>query len=311
MTRNKFLSIVAVILLPIVIISFTHNTSETNFRLENLPQEKTNEPITVKVLVNNNIEILDLEDYIIGVVAGEMPASFDTEALKAQAVASRSYALYKKNTSTSEYDLTDDTSTQVYITTDEMHEKWKDEFEKYYEKVKNAVLETKGEVAIYDGQIIEAFYFAMSNGQTQDSQSVFNETHDYLQKAESVYDNSSLNNYTVIKNLSLDEFKKTLNIDCNDIENFTLQRNSSNYVDYIYICNKKIKGTDFRFLLKLRSTDFTLDIGEDVSITTNGYGHGVGMSQYGANGYAKEGYTYRQILSHYYTGIEIINIYSE
>ena len=305
--KNKTLSIIAVLMIPFVVISFSFKSDETNFILEN--KEEKVESIEVNVLVNGEVKNLDLEDYIIGVVAGEMPASFEEEALKAQAVASRSYALYKKNNSQNAYDLTDDTSTQVYITEDDMKKKWGEEYTKYYDKISSAVKSTRGEVATYNGEIIEAFYFAMSSGTTQDSQMVFGESFDYLKSVESIYDNDSLNNYEVEKTFSIDEFKSAIGLDCNPISIDYIDRNESGYVDEISLCSKNFRGIDMRSMLGLRSANFDIEIGENVTITTYGYGHGVGMSQYGANGYAKNGYNYKEILKHYYNNIEITNIY--
>ena len=306
--RNKILLIIAVSMLPIAVISFSWSkSSETNF---NLPEKPKSENITVNVLIDGEIQTLDLEEYIVGVVAGEMPASFNEEALKAQAVASRSYALYKKKNSDGHYDLTDDTNSQVYIDIEDMKLKWGNEFDKYYIKIKNCVDATNGLVATYKDEIIEAFYFSMSSGQTQDVVAVFGENFEYLKSVESEYDNENLNNYKVTKSFSNAEFKNYLNLRCESITVDYIVRNDSGYIDEISICSTKFKGTDVRSKLSLRSANFDIFIGKNIEITTYGYGHGVGMSQYGANGYANAGYTYEEILKHYYSNIEIINIKS-
>ena len=134
----------------------------------------------IKILKNNKLKTIDLEKYIIGVVAGEMPASFNMEALKAQAVASRTYALYNYN---KKHVLKTDTSDQVYIDENEMRQKWNNNYDFYYEKIKNAVYQTKNEIITYNNNLILAYYFAISNGATQDSEYVF-EKLDYLQKTE-------------------------------------------------------------------------------------------------------------------------------
>lgn len=312
---NKFLSVIVLILFPIVVISFNHD-DKTNFILENSDDvevledtsKKVSNEILVKILTNNKIETLNLEDYIVGVVAAEMPASFSKEALKAQAVASRSYALYRKTHSNLEYDLTDNTSTQSYITVEQMHQKWGDTFDKYYNRIKTAVLETQGEIATYNNEIIEALYFSMSAGQTQDVQAVFQTKLDYLKSTESIYDNDNIKNFKAIKTISIDDFKKSLSVSCNPINYEILSYENSGYVSKIRVCDKVFNGNTFRKLLGLRSANFQIDIGEEVIITTFGYGHGVGMSQYGANGYAENGYDYKDILNHYYSNIEITNI---
>lgn len=322
---NKKLLVIAVALIPFVVISFSFDKGETNFILESNPEinsgskvENESEPISditglqtkIKVLVKGNVQELDLEDYITGVVAGEMPASFDMEALKAQAVASRTYALYKKRSSNGIYDLTDNTNSQVYITEDDMRTKWGSGFDKYYGRVKKATDETKGKVLTYGGEVIEAFYFAMSSGNTQEASTVFNEKRDYLKSVESKYDNSSLKNYEVTVELFIADFISKLSLGCTPTKPDYINYNDTGHVDKISICSKEFKGTAFRSLLGLRSTNFTIDISDKVRITTKGYGHGVGMSQYGANGYASIGYTYEDILKHYYTGVEIVDIKS-
>ncbi len=313
MINNKPLLYIILALLPIALVSFTFKDDETNFNLEKkeanesivTPEEKEH---TIRILTKGTVETLPLEEYIIGVVAGEMPASFDIEALKAQAVASRTYALYKKTSNNGSYDLTDNTNTQVYIDTGDMQNKWGTDFDKYYNKIKDAVNSTKGEVLTYDGNIIEAFYFAMSAGSTNDAMSVFRENRDYLQSVESIYDNESLRDYSVTKSFDHSTIIEKLDLDCQSVIVDNIKTSENGYVESLSICSKTFSGTDFRMKLGLRSTNMTIEIGNDIKITTRGYGHGVGMSQYGANGYASNGYTYKDILKHYYYGTDISNI---
>ena len=236
-----------------------------------------------------------------------MPASFEVEALKAQAIAARSYAMNKVNSSKKTYDLVTDVSNQVYITQDEMKEKWQSEYDYYYNKIKDAVLETKGLVMKYNDEIISAYYFAMSNGSTEDVSLVFGESKDYLQSVDSSWD-ENVKNFTVETNITKEEFCKKLDISCNDIIINNIKRSETNRVNEITINNKTFKGTEVRSILNLRSTDFNIEINESIKITTKGYGHGVGMSQYGANEMAKNGSTYEEILKHYYNNIEISKI---
>ena len=314
---NRRLGVIAVVLFPLAVISFALKKQETNFNLEEFygpsieyfdssKYEERN--YSIRLSSNGSNKTLDLEDYVIGVVAGEMPASFDSEALKAQAVASRTYALYKKQKSGLEFDLTNGTNTQVYIEKDTMVQKWGEDYQKYYEKIRDAVLETKGQVLTYGGSLIEAFYFAMSSGNTNESASVFGEARDYLQSVVSEYDNTSLNGYEVKTEMSVDEFKSKLGLNCNRVTIDNISRSSSHYVDSINVCSQVLRGTAVRTKLGLRSADFDITIGDAVNIVTRGYGHGVGMSQYGANGYASVGYTYDEILKHYYQGVEIKDI---
>lgn len=297
--KNRNL-IIAVIFLSVIAILSSFDKKETVF----LNEEKT---VTIKNNETKEEKNLELEEYIIGVVAGEMPASFEIEALKAQAIAARSYAMNKINTSNETYDLVTDVTNQVYITTDEMKNKWQSEYDYYYEKIKNAVLETQGLVMKYNDEIISAYYFAMSNGSTEDVSLVFGESKDYLQSVDSSWD-ENVKNFTVEINITKEEFCKKLDISCDDIIIKDIKRSETNRVNEITINNKKFKGTEVRSLLNLRSTDFDIEINESIKITTKGYGHGVGMSQYGANEMAKNGSTYEEILKHYYNNIEISKI---
>ena len=297
--KNRNL-IIAVIFLSVIAILSSFDKKETVF----LNEEKT---VTIKNNETKEEKNLELEEYIIGVVAGEMPASFEIEALKAQAIAARSYAMNKINTSNETYDLVTDVTNQVYITTDEMKNKWQSEYDYYYKKIKNAVLETQGLVMKYNDEIISAYYFAMSNGSTEDVSLVFGESKDYLQSVDSSWD-ENVKNFTVETNIKKEEFCKKLDISCDDIIIKDIKRSETNRVNEITINNKKFKGTEVRSLLNLRSTDFDIEINESIKITTKGYGHGVGMSQYGANEMAKNGSTYEEILKHYYNNIEISKI---
>lgn len=280
------------------IISFFFK--ETNFIMEE-PKQSV-EQTMIQVKSKESTISLELEEYIIGVVAGEMPALFEEEALKAQAIASRTYAINHFQTKTTISNTTDD---QVYLNKEEMQERWKDNYEKYYQKIKNAVDATKGLIMYYENEPIKAYYYAMSNGYTESSLNVFNEDKDYLTVVASPFDE---NNENVIS-MPKEEFCKKLNIECQEINISAIKKDESNRVAQININNKTYTGVEVRKKLSLRSTDFTItNKEEEMEITTRGYGHGVGMSQYGANNMAKEGYTYEEILKYYYQNIEIDSI---
>lgn len=305
--RNKILLGIVVLLVPFVVISFKKD--KTNFYLEEKKEEEKIISVKVKNTSTSEITEIDLEEYLVGVVAAEMPASFHEEALKAQAVAARSYAMYKINNSNREYDLVTDVTNQSYITKEEMHSKWNNEFDKYFKKISKAVNDTKNEVIYYDDEIIEAFYFSMSNGYTEEASLVFKEKEPYLTSVESSWDNDGLNGFIKEQVFTKTEFCEKLNISCEAINVSNVERTSSNRVNKITINNMEFIGTKLRKILNLRSTDFNITVSDSaVIITTHGYGHGVGMSQYGANGMAKEGYNYQDILKYYYTGIEISKI---
>lgn len=298
--QNKYLIIIIVVLSIIAIVS-SPNKEETAYFNDDLVN------VTVKDVDSNEETNLDLEEYVVGVVAGEMPASFEIEALKAQAIAARSYALSKIETSTESYDLVTDITNQVYITTEDMQEKWGEDYDFYYDKIKNAVSATKNLVMEYEGDVISAYYFAMSNGSTEDVSLVFGEARDYLKSVDSSWD-ESVKNFSVTTTFTKEEFCSKLSIDCSNITIGAIDRSGTNRVNTIVINDKEFKGTTLRTLLGLRSTDITIDIADDIKITTKGYGHGVGMSQYGANEMAKNGASYEEILNHYYKDIDIVEI---
>lgn len=253
---------------------------------------------------NNEKEIIEFNQYLIGVLACEMPASFELEALKAQAIASRTYAYYLINHNKN---ITTDTRTQCMLNKSQMKENWQNDFDLYYNKLLTAVTQTNNVVLKYDNEIIPAYYFSMSNGYTEDSKYVFNETKDFLKQVDSHYEE---NNKNFIKEMtfSKENFCSLLQIDCSYININNINRSSSNRVIDLLINDKKFTGVEIRKKLNLRSTDFDIKIGDDVKITTRGYGHGVGMSQYGANYMAKEGKSYEDILKHYYQGVIISSI---
>ena len=239
---------------------------------------------------------LDIEDYIIGVVACEMPALYQEEALKAQAVASRTYAYYllehNKNV------VLTDTRDQCYIDENAMRSKWQDKYPEYYAKIKNVVASTKNIVMQKNNKLFKSFYFSTSNGSTVDSIAVFKEGN--LKSTASTWDKES-KEYEKTITLSKSELIKKLG----DFKSIKItSRDTTNHVLEVFVDNKKYTGIEIRKLLGLRSTDFEISINNDsYSITTHGYGHGVGMSQYGANYLAKKGKNYKEILEYYYNDI--------
>lgn len=260
----------------------------------------------VKVNKDSNIYEMNIEEYLMGVVGCEMPALFEEEALKAGTVAARTYLLNKLENNEN-YIISSTTNDQCYSDENELKEKWGDNYSKYRSKIEKAVNETKGEYMTYNGEIIKAFYFSTSNGKTENVQNVFGEKLDYLVSVDSNYDkNTTQFNKTI--EITKSDFLKKLNLsESKEIKITNITKNETNRIDEITINDHKFKGTEIRALLNLRSTDFEITINEDkIKITTKGYGHGVGMSQYGANELAKIGYNYEEILKHYYTGIELI-----
>jgi len=253
---------------------------------------------------SGKIETLELEEYVVGVVAAEMPASFNIEALKAQAILARTYALKSQKTGKK---LTDTVSTQAYIDIDQMKTKWGADFSKYYNKIKQAVSATTGQYIIYQGQIIDAVYHSTSNGYTEDAIEVWGHSVPYLKVVESPWDKSA-SSFLKTTFQELENILKIFGItDLAEIK--IIKKDTSGRVSKVQIGEEIYSGIDIRELLKLRSTDFEFELIDGrVKITTRGYGHGVGLSQYGANGMAQAGYNYDKILKHYYEGINITKL---
>lgn len=249
---------------------------------------------------NGSIINLNMTDYLIGVVSSEMPASFNLEALKAQSVLARTYALKAKQTGKK---LTDTVSTQSYIDIDQMKNKWENSFNTYYNKIKNAVENTNGEYLSYNGNYIEALYHSTNNGKTESSLDVFGNYYPYLISVSSEYDKNA-SSYLRTINMPLDTISNKLGLSLNNDSVISiLSYTDGGNIKEININGNNFSGKKVRELLGLRSADFDISISDNnANITTRGYGHGVGMSQYGANGMANAGYSYKDILSHYYPG---------
>lgn len=304
--KKILLFTIIIILIPIIIIGIDNNEEIVNIIKYGI---YTNKVIAVKNTTNNEIIKVPIEEYVIGVVAGEMPISFNDEALKAQAVASRTYALKKKETSKKDYDVTNDTNYQVYLTDDQMKEKWKGNYEKNINKVKNAVLKTKGEVILYNNNLIDAMFFSTSNGYTENSIDVFTSNLPYLVSVDSLWDKTESPVFSSTNSVSEKEFLFNLGLQDNYINITDIKRTKTGRLISLKVNGKTFDSMTIRKIFNLKSTSFTINISNDiVTFNVSGYGHGVGMSQYGANGMAKEGYSYKEILKHYYQGSEIKKI---
>ena len=271
----------------------TDNTSANN---------TTNSSVSEITIYRSNGSVINLNmtDYLIGVVSSEMPASFNLEALKAQSVLARTYALKAKQTGKK---LTDTVSTQSYIDIDQMKNKWGNSFNTYYNKIKNAVENTNGEHLSYNGNYIEALYHSTNNGKTESSFDVFGNYYPYLISVSSEYDKNA-SSYLRTINMPLDTISNKLGLNLNNDSVISiLSYTDGGNIKEININGNNFSGKKVRELLGLRSADFDISISDNnANITTRGYGHGVGMSQYGANGMANAGYGYKDILSHYYPG---------
>ena len=254
---------------------------------------------------NGSVITLSMTDYLIGVVGAEMPASFPLEALKAQAVVARTYALKRISNSQK---LTDTVSTQAYKDNNQLRKEWQGNFDTYYNKIKLAVTSTNNMTIKYKGAYIDAVYHSTSNGRTEDAAHVWGNSVPYLKSVESSWDRNA-SSYLRTEEKELSVLLTLLGIDLSDESSIEIiSRNNSGRVSSVKIGNKNYSGVELRNLLGLRSADFDLEVQNNkVIITTRGYGHGVGMSQYGAKGMAENGYNYQQILRHYYQGISLSN----
>lgn len=298
--------IISVIFIPFIITSFFYE-----YKLQHIQSgfNSNKDETVVRVLTKNNtVEKINLEDYLVGVVSGEVPVSFEKEAIKAQAVAARTYALKQiENHKNYEYDVKDDTSSQVYQTDEELRNKWGNNYDEYVKKIKKCVNETEGEYVSYNNEVIYAFFFSTSNGKTEDNKNVFGKDLPYLKVVDSSFDESETKNFTTVKIVSLDDFYKQLDLEKSDELNITnIVRTESGRISSIMVNGKAFTGRDFQKRLSLRSNDFTIQKNnENITITTKGFGHGVGMSQYGANALAKRHKTYDEILKYYYQGTNL------
>lgn len=250
---------------------------------------------------NGSVVSMELDEYLVGVVGAEMPASFNIEALKAQAIVARTYTLKTINSGKK---LSDDNSTQNYKSNEELKNTWGSSYNTYYNKVRSAVIDTKGIVIKYNSGLIDALYHSTSNGYTEDASNVWKNSVPYLKSVSSEYDTTN-KNFIYNKFISYQDLSNKLGIPVSYSSNIEIsEKTNSGRVKYLNIDGNIFNGVNVRTILGLRSTDFVFEKQETgINIITKGYGHGVGMSQYGANGMANNGYSYKDIILHYYKGV--------
>lgn len=282
----------------------------------------------IKVYLSKENKIIDIsiEEYIRGVVAAEMPAEFNIEALKSQAVAARTFAAAHmecfggtKYKGANGADVVDTVQCQAYMDKDSRFKAWPEKNRgEYWNKITEAVKSTSGEILTYNGQLVmEPYYFSVSSGNTESSQDVFSQNVGYLKSVSSPGEESAPK-FKSIENIKLNDFTSKINnaysnakISIKNIKKQVsiLSTSSVGGVKSIKLGGATITGAEFRALLGLNSSNFTLAYNKDnVVITCKGYGHGVGMSQWGANYMAKSGSNYSEILTHYYQGVKIEKI---
>lgn len=293
--------------------------------------------VSVYLSRSGQIETLPLDEYVSGVLAAEMPASFELEALKAQAVAARTFILRRllagdrSGVPVPGADVTDTVSHQAYVSKDTLERKWRlGGRSADLAKLQRAVLETRGVIMTYKGQPITASFFASSGGYTENSEEYWNAAIPYLRSVTSPWEKEITPNYAVTKTFTISEILDRLELNgkvipaskqtTNSVTPKSISTSSRLPVEVLSLTTghriKEISiggaiftGREVREKLGLRSSQFSVARkGNKILITTYGNGHGVGMSQWGANGMAKEGRTATQILKHYYSGITFTQI---
>ena len=264
----------------------------------------------------------DMHSYLTGVLAAEMPSSFETEALKAQAIAARTYTVHKilsgRSENHPEADICSDTSCcQAFCDESAMREKWGENYDKNLIKINEAVLQTDGLCAVFENEPILAAFHSSSCGFTQASGNIWEKELPYLIPVESPENEDNVPNYVSSITVSFGEFKDTI---LSEFPDAVFGEDKSTWIgekisdesgrtESVTIGGVSISGTELRSLFSLRSAAIELSVTDSgIAITTTGYGHGVGLSQYGANVLAEKGFSCEDIIAWYYTGTELKNI---
>lgn len=277
------------------------------------PQDETIQPQDAEVLVltqSGEVVTMALNDYLTGVVLGEMPVSFEEEALKAQAVVARTYTIRAMNGASKHEQAavcTNSSCCQSYIET----EAYKNKGGKSEDvgRVRSYIEQTSQEVLTYDGKLIEATYFSCSGGSTEDAVAVWGTDVPYLQAVASPGEEHAAH-YTDTVTFSADEFRSRMGLELSGEPSVwfgEVTYTDGGGVASLEVGGQVFSGTKLRSLLGLRSTAFEVVAdASSITITTRGFGHRVGMSQYGADAMAASGNTYKEILAYYYQGTELI-----
>jgi len=291
--------------LTLFVLPFLFKPSEDKLKAASKKSEEVQTgSCDISIRVSGQKEPIPLEEYVVGVVAAEMPANFHPEALKAQAIAARTYVL--KTTNNGQLEIEPTVMKQVFYDEDTRKENWQTTFDENEQKIREAVKSTEGEVLKYNGELITAMFHSMSNGMTESAKNYNGTDLPYLQPVVST--DFHAENFVSTKNFKLADWNRLLNVNMtlDDIKKIKIVRNDTGRVEKIVAGGKEWPGRDIRTKLELRSTDFDIKVvNNEIQVMTEGYGHGVGMSQYGADAMAKQGSTAHEILNHYYTNITI------
>lgn len=311
------------LLTPLLLSGKNKNTNTGSKVLENIHRKTSGN--NYYVVYNNytkKIENIPVYNFICGVVAGEMPADFHPEALKAQAVASytfcsylRSMRMIGKGSFPGGADVEIGSSTVAYIDDVTARSKFGNNYGEYMDKIRSAVNQVFDQALFYDGDLIDAMYCDMSSGMTESSRDVFNEDRPYLQETASPGDSLAPGFETHVS-IGIQRFRaivsgadKSAVFDPDPAKWITIvKRSGAGGVMMGSLCGRKISGSDIRFLFGLRSNDFSVTYANNViNFDVKGYGHGVGMSQQGAEYMAQHGKTWQDIVKWYYKGITVGN----
>ncbi len=282
-----------------------------------LPSSLDNQiPIAVYRTENKKVDVVPIEEYMVGVLSAEMPADFELEALKAQAMAARTYIIRRiagKNFSDvpKGAHVTDTIKHQVYMDDNQRKKAWGSDYDWKIQKVRQAVVETQGKVLTYDGKPIDATFFSTSNGYTENSEEYWAQKIPYLRSVQVPWDKQSPK-YQWTKKIKLSDLEKMLGVKvvaaASAPDSFVknIQKTTGNRVAKLQIGDITFTGRELREKLQLPSSSFDMAVQKgEIHITTFGYGHGVGMSQWGANGMAREGKKAPEIVKYFYQGIAI------
>ena len=330
--------IILFFILPIIFtITPKAETEEVVSNIENVTQEQPEQEVettiydyqkykTIKLFHSGSgqIEELPIDEYLYGVVSSEMPANYEAEALKAQAIVARTYTIYQIMNNSGKHpgaDICDNSSCcQAWISKDERLSKWApEEAESNWNKIVDAVNSTSGKIITYQNKPINAFFHSNSGGKTESSLNIWGGIdYPYLKSVETAGE-EGYTQYSSEAKFTKEELLNKLKEKYEDCEIDYSQENCIQILEYttsgrvktIKFGNKEIAGTEARTILGLRSTNFTFTIsGDEIIFSVIGYGHGVGMSQTGADALAKSGSNCEEIIKHFYTGVEIIEVNS-
>lgn len=305
--KNMKKILVFIVILYVLSVSIPYFANKATKKTQPPPKNH----ITIYDTKLKKTTTIPFDEYLYYVVAAEVPASFHIEAIKAQAICSRTYSVKKRQSSSHPYGsdmCTDINHCQSYTNEEELKKIWKDDYNYYKNKIQSAINDTKDLIITYNNEPIDAIYHSSNNGYTENSEDVWQKPLPYLKSVKSPDEKSPNYNYTY--HISSEDLfakikEKYKNASMSDgIGKITYTEGKNVKTINLYSIN--ISGVELRELFNLKSASFDIEETDNtVTITTHGYGHGVGLSQYGANELAHNGKSYKEIISHYYKDTKI------